>query len=152
VDFCQLHFAEKLTGVAVAAQAKLGRPTFLRRFRRATGFNLKEYLQYLRVDGAREKLEFSSLPLTRFPVWSVTKIQEPFGRCSRGLWGCRPESTVDPSELLTQNNKRELGTRPASGLYVYSEVFDLKPTSGLYPGSGALEYWSVVGGECLLYG
>ena len=59
----QLHFAEKLTGVAVAAQAKLGRRTFLRRFRRATGFNLKEYLQYLRVDGAREKLEFSSLPI-----------------------------------------------------------------------------------------
>ena len=30
---------------------------------------------------------------------------------------------------------------PAS--YVYSEVFDLKPTSGLYPGSGVLEYWSI---------
>ena len=63
----QLHFAEKLTGVAVAAQAKLGRRTFLRRFRRATGFNLKEYLQYLRVDGAREKLEFSSLPINDVP-------------------------------------------------------------------------------------
>jgi hypothetical protein len=36
--------------------------------------------------------------------------------------------------------------------YLYSEVFDLKPTSGLYPGSGVLGYWSVVGGECLLYG
>jgi len=63
----QLHFAEKLseklTGVAVAAQAKLRRRTFLRRFRRATGFNLKEYLQYLRVRRAREKLEFSSLPI-----------------------------------------------------------------------------------------
>ena len=29
--------------------------------------------------------------------------------------------------------------------YLYSEVFDLKPTSGLYSGSGVLEYWGVGG-------
>jgi hypothetical protein len=26
--------------------------------------------------------------------------------------------------------------------YLFSEVIDLKPTTGLYPGSGVLEYWS----------
>jgi hypothetical protein len=30
----------------------------------------------------------------------------------------------------------------AQGLYVFSEVFDLKPTSG-YSGSRVLEYWSI---------
>jgi hypothetical protein len=31
----------------------------------------------------------------------------------------------------------------AAAAYLYSEVFDLKPTSGLYSGSGVLEYWSI---------
>src|SRR6266436_4202026 len=54
---------------------KLGRRTFLRRFRRATGFNLKEYLQYLRVGEAREKLEFSSLPINE--ISCMVRYEDP---------------------------------------------------------------------------
>jgi hypothetical protein len=31
----------------------------------------------------------------------------------------------------------------AKAMYLFSEVFDLKPTTGLYCGSGVLEYWSI---------
>ena len=35
-----------------------------------------------------------------------------------------------------------MGCRTQPGVsYVFSEVLDLKPTSGLYSGSGVLEYW-----------
>jgi transcriptional regulator GlxA family with amidase domain len=54
---------------------KLGRRTFLRRFRRAAGFNLKEYLQYLRVGEAREKLEFSSLPINE--ISCMVRYEDP---------------------------------------------------------------------------
>jgi len=51
------------------------------------------------------------------------------------IWALRSRLEKRPTDLR-QNTS-----------YLYSEVFDLKPTSGLYPGSGALEYWSVVGGR-----
>jgi transcriptional regulator GlxA family with amidase domain len=86
----QLHFAEKLTGVAVAAQAKLGRRTFLRRFRRATGFNLKQNLQYLRVGEAREKLEFSSLPINEISCMVGYEDPGAFRRVFQRIMGLSP--------------------------------------------------------------
>lgn len=59
----QLHFAENLTGLAMATQAKLGERTLLRRFRRATRLKPKEYVQDLRVGRAGETFEFSSLSI-----------------------------------------------------------------------------------------
>ncbi|MEM7157581.1 MAG: GlxA family transcriptional regulator [Myxococcota bacterium] len=41
----------------MAAKARLGRRTFLRRFQRATGLKTGDYLQHLRVGNARELLE-----------------------------------------------------------------------------------------------
>jgi transcriptional regulator GlxA family with amidase domain len=66
----QLHFAENLTGLAMATQAKLGERTLLRRFRRATGLKPKEYVQHLRVGRARETLEFSALSINEIS-WKV---------------------------------------------------------------------------------
>jgi transcriptional regulator GlxA family with amidase domain len=76
--------------VAVAAQAKLGRRTFLRRFRRATGFNLKQNLQYLRVGEAREKLEFSSLPINEISCMVGYEDPGAFRRVFQRIMGLSP--------------------------------------------------------------
>lgn len=56
----QRHATEKLTLPQMAAQAKLGERTFLRRFQRATGHNPTRYLQLLRLTKAREMLELGT--------------------------------------------------------------------------------------------
>jgi hypothetical protein len=59
--------------------------------------------------------------------------------CARSLTEarCPSGSVINPA----------LNLEPLGELapYVYSEVFDLKPTSGLYSGSGVLGYWSIGG-------
>jgi transcriptional regulator GlxA family with amidase domain len=56
----QRHAANKVTLPQMAAQAKLGERTFLRRFQKATGLNPTRYLQLLRLTKAREMLELST--------------------------------------------------------------------------------------------
>lgn len=66
----QTQSAEHVTLPMMAAQARLGERTFLRRFQKATGLNPTEYLQHLRVGKARELLEFSVLPMEQV-AWRV---------------------------------------------------------------------------------
>lgn len=54
----------------MAARAKLGERTFLRRFQQATGLGPTEYLQHLRVSRARALLEQSDLGLEEI-AWRV---------------------------------------------------------------------------------
>ncbi len=54
----------------MAAKARLGERTFLRRFQRATGLRPTEYLQHLRVGKAREFLELSTLAIEEI-AWRV---------------------------------------------------------------------------------
>ncbi|MDY0872120.1 GlxA family transcriptional regulator [Dongia rigui] len=56
----QRHASEKVTLPQMAAQAKLGERTFLRRFQKATGLNPTRYLQSLRLAKAREMLELGT--------------------------------------------------------------------------------------------
>lgn len=53
----QHHSGERVDVARMAAAARLGTRTFLRRFHRATGLRPTEYLQHLRVASAREFLE-----------------------------------------------------------------------------------------------
>ena len=53
----QRVMSEDVSVDAMAAKARLGRRTFLRRFERATGSKTSAYLQHLRVAKARELLE-----------------------------------------------------------------------------------------------
>jgi transcriptional regulator GlxA family with amidase domain len=100
----QIHFAENLTGLAMATQAKLGERTLLRRFRRATGLKPKEYVQHLRVGRARETLEFSALSINEIS-WKVGyEDPEHFEKYFRKVWGSHPESTVDASGLLIDSS------------------------------------------------
>jgi transcriptional regulator GlxA family with amidase domain len=54
----------------MAKQAGLEERTFLRRFQKATGLKPTEYCQHLCIEKARERLEFSKLPVEQI-AWSV---------------------------------------------------------------------------------
>ncbi|WP_336799668.1 GlxA family transcriptional regulator [Kaistia sp. MMO-174] len=54
----------------LAARAGLEQRTFLRRFRKATGLTTTEYLQQLKVNRARESLQFSALSVDQI-AWEV---------------------------------------------------------------------------------
>jgi transcriptional regulator GlxA family with amidase domain len=62
--------AESTTVDKMAAKAKLGQRTFLRRFQKSTGLTPTEYVQHLKVQKARELLEFTSLSLKEIS-WKV---------------------------------------------------------------------------------
>lgn len=69
------HWLQKGAGARVtlpemAARARLGERTFLRRFQKATGLRPTEYLQLLRVGKARELLEQSDLAVEEI-AWRV---------------------------------------------------------------------------------
>lgn len=59
-----------LSVCTMAAKARMGERTFLRRFQKATGLTPTEYVQHLRVGKARESLEFSSLAMKEI-AWKV---------------------------------------------------------------------------------
>jgi transcriptional regulator GlxA family with amidase domain len=62
--------AESASVSEMAAKARLGERTFLRRFQKATGLTPTEYVQHLRVGRARASLEFTSLTINEIS-WSV---------------------------------------------------------------------------------
>lgn len=66
----QTHQVENLTVRAMASCVRLSERTFLRRFQSATGLPPTEYIQHLRVDKAREELEFSRLAIQEI-AWKV---------------------------------------------------------------------------------
>lgn len=64
------HGRESLNLAQMAQQAQMEERTFLRRFRKATGMTATDYLQRLRVDWAREKLQFTTSPIETI-AWEV---------------------------------------------------------------------------------
>lgn len=63
-------FAKNLTNKAFADKAALGERTFLRRFNKATGMNPTDYLQHVRINKAREILQFSPTSIDQV-AWQV---------------------------------------------------------------------------------
>lgn|SRR3984885_3213723 len=61
---------ESITIEKMADKAKLGQRTFLRRFQKATGLTPTEYVQHLKVQKARELLEFTTLSMKEIS-WKV---------------------------------------------------------------------------------
>jgi transcriptional regulator GlxA family with amidase domain len=66
----QIHRSEEINVAALASLAGLESRTFLRRFQRATGLRPTEYVQGLRMNLARERLEFSRDSVERI-AWNV---------------------------------------------------------------------------------
>jgi transcriptional regulator GlxA family with amidase domain len=62
--------SEPITIEKMAAKAKLGERTFLRRFQKATGLTPTEYVQHVKVQKARELLEFTTLSVKEIS-WKV---------------------------------------------------------------------------------
>lgn len=56
--FIHAAYAKNITVAALAGEAGLGERTFLRRFRRATGKTSTDYIQHIRMNQARELLQF----------------------------------------------------------------------------------------------
>jgi len=97
----QVHYATNPTVTALAARAKLGERTFLRRFRHATGLMPTEYLQHLRVEKAREALELSMQAISDEGAFrSFPANHRPrAGRLSQTLGHCR-RSAFSPAPIL----------------------------------------------------
>jgi len=69
----------------MAVEAKLGQRTFMRRFQKATGLTPTEYVQHLKVQKARELLEFTTLSIKEIS-WKVDiKTSDFFEKPSKGL-------------------------------------------------------------------
>jgi transcriptional regulator GlxA family with amidase domain len=66
----QAQGTRNVTLADMAKQAGLEERTFLRRFQKATGLKPTEYCQHLCIEKARERLEFSKLPVEQI-AWSV---------------------------------------------------------------------------------
>jgi len=66
----QSQGTRNVTLTDMATQAGLEERTFLRRFQKATGLKPTEYCQHLCIEKARERLEFSKLPVEQV-AWSV---------------------------------------------------------------------------------
>lgn len=66
----QTILSQSVTVDKMAAKAQLGQRTFLRRFQKATGFTPTEYVQHLKVQKARELLEFTTLSIKEIS-WKV---------------------------------------------------------------------------------
>ena len=62
--------SESMTIDKMATKARLGQRTFLRRFQKATGLTPTEYVQHLKVQKARELLEFTTLSMKEIS-WKV---------------------------------------------------------------------------------
>jgi len=69
-QWLQTSDVSSLSVSTMAAKARMGERTFLRRFQKATGLTPTEYVQHLRVGKARESLEFSSLAMKEI-AWKV---------------------------------------------------------------------------------
>ena len=69
-QWLQTSDVSSLSVSIMAAKARMGERTFLRRFQKATGLTPTEYVQHLRVGKARESLEFSSLAMKEI-AWKV---------------------------------------------------------------------------------
>lgn len=86
----QTHQIENLTVRAMASRARLSERTFLRRFQIATGMSPTEYIQHLRVDKAREELEFSRLAIQEI-AWKVGyKDSSSFRKVFQRIVGLTP--------------------------------------------------------------
>jgi transcriptional regulator GlxA family with amidase domain len=66
----QTMLAKSINIDAMADTAMLGQRTFLRRFQKATGLTPTEYVQHLKVQKARELLEFTTLSMKEIS-WKV---------------------------------------------------------------------------------
>ncbi len=66
----QAMLSESINIEAMARKARLGQRTFLRRFQKMTGLTPTEYVQHLRVQKARELLEFTRLSMKEIS-WKV---------------------------------------------------------------------------------
>lgn len=74
----------------MAKKAKLGQRTFLRRFQKTTGLTPTEYMQYLKVQKARELLEFTTLSMKEIS-WKVGyEDNGAFRKIFRKLIGLSP--------------------------------------------------------------
>lgn len=89
-DYLERHYAERVTLEQMGAAAGLGQRTLLRRFRSATGDSPVMYLQRIRIEAARRKLELSRDSIDEI-AWQVGyEDGSSFNRLFKRLTGVTP--------------------------------------------------------------
>jgi transcriptional regulator GlxA family with amidase domain len=89
-QWLQTSDVSRLNISKMAAKARLGERTFLRRFEKATGMTPTKYVQHLRVGKAREELEFSSHAIKEI-AWKVGyEDYGAFAKVFRKIMGLSP--------------------------------------------------------------
>lgn len=68
--YLQKHIAQPISVEDLALKVHIEKRTFLRRFQKATGFKPTAYIQQMRVEQAREKLELTALSIEKI-AWEV---------------------------------------------------------------------------------
>jgi len=62
-EYIEVFFNDKLTVDGLSMQFSLGRRTFERRFKKATSNTVIEYIQRVRVEAAKKKLEANGISI-----------------------------------------------------------------------------------------
>lgn len=109
----QTILSQSVTIDRMAAKAQLGQRTFLRRFQKTTGLTPTEYVQHLKVQKARELLEFTTLSIKEIS-WKVGYEDAVFFRKTfQKFVGLRP---------LEYRRRFGAGDRTAPGLLAESNA------------------------------
>jgi transcriptional regulator GlxA family with amidase domain len=89
-DWLDEHVAEPVAVADMAAQARLGERTFMRRFKKATGDTPLEYLQHLRIETARRFLETTAEPVEAITPLAGYSDASSFRKLFKRVTGLSP--------------------------------------------------------------
>lgn len=106
-DWMEVHYAQAVQIETLAAQVHLSERQFKRRFKAATGESPLEYLQKIRIEQARDRLEFSRE--------SVEQIAQTVGYDDAGFFRTlfRRQTSQTPAQYRRHTQARErLSVRP----------------------------------------
>jgi len=89
-EYIELHYADKLNVQALAERAAISSRNFVRRFKKATQNTPIEYIQRVRIEAAKKKLESSTLNVHQVMYESGYKDDKAFRNIFRKYSGITP--------------------------------------------------------------
>ncbi|MBC9909612.1 GlxA family transcriptional regulator [Chitinophaga varians] len=84
------HYREKFTVDELAVQFNMSRRTFERRFKKATRHTVAEYVQHVRIEGAKTQLEIGRRSIQEVMVYTGYTDMQTFREVFRRITGMTP--------------------------------------------------------------